>query len=79
MFIDDRRPVGDWLSENYIDNHLFWAVFLGWQMVGDDRRLVVRAVLSARCLKCSIHNHRQPNKAAIQNDYCDTTRYEDIV
>ena len=32
MFVDDRRLVGDWLSENYIDNlsptsdnHFFWG------------------------------------------------------
>ena len=52
MFVDDRRPVGDWLSENYIDNlsptsdnHLggggggwFSEVFGGRQMIVDDRR-----------------------------------------
>ena len=50
MFVDDRRPVGDWLSENYIDNlsptsdnHFFWwfsEVFGGRQIIFDDRRLV---------------------------------------
>ena len=34
-------------------------------MVVDDRR----AVWSARGFRCSINNHRQPNKAAIQNEY----------
>ena len=35
MFVDDRRPVGDWLSENYIDNlsptsdNHFLGVFFG--------------------------------------------------
>ena len=48
MFVDDRRPVGDWLSENYIDNlsptsdnHFFFlVVFGGRQMIVDDRRPV---------------------------------------
>ena len=51
MFVDDRRLVGDWLSENYIDNlsptsdnHFFegWfsEVFGGRQMIVDDRRPV---------------------------------------
>ena len=51
MFVDDRRPVGDWLSENYIDNlsptsdnHFFGGCFSeefgGRQMIVDDRRPV---------------------------------------
>ena len=41
MFIDDRRPVGDWLSENYIDNlsptsdnHFFLGGFRRFSVVG---------------------------------------------
>ena len=41
MFVDDRRPVGDWLSENYIDNlsptsdnHFFGGVFRRNSVVG---------------------------------------------
>ena len=68
MFVDDRRPVGDWLSENYIDNlsptsdnHFFWWFFGGRQMIVDDRRPVgdwsaigCQNSLSARGFRCSI-------------------------
>ena len=57
--------IGDWLSENYIDNlselrqpPFFRVVFDGRQMVVDDRR----AVLVGQRFSCSINNHRQPNK-----------------
>ena len=69
MFVDDRRPVGDWLSENYIDlsptsdNHFFLVVFGGRQMIVDDRRPVgdwsaigCQNSLSARGFRCSIEN-----------------------
>ena len=70
MFVDDSRPVGDWLSENYIDNlsptsdnHFFWVVFGRFRWSANDcrwsptsRRLVVRTVWSARGIRCSIEN-----------------------
>ena len=45
MCVDDCRPVGDWLSENYKDNlsltsddHFFWVVFGGFRWLANDYR-----------------------------------------
>ena len=60
MFVDDRWPVGNWLSENYIDNlsptsdnHFFLGGFRRFSVVG---KLVVRTVWSARGIRCSSEN-----------------------
>ena len=63
--------IGDWLSENYIDNLSPTSdnhPFPGWfSMVGKWLLMIAEQFWSARGFRCSINNHRQPNKAAIQN------------
>ena len=65
--------IGDWLSENYIDNLSPTSdnhPFSGWfSMVGKWLLMIAEQFWSARGFRCSINNHRQPNKAAIQNKY----------
>ena len=65
--------IGDWLSENYIDNLSPTSdnhPFSGWfSMVGKWLLMIAEQFWSARGFRCSINNHRQPNKAAIQNEY----------
>ena len=65
--------IGDWLSENYIDNLSPTSdnhPFSGWfSMVGKWLVMIAEQFWSARGFRCSINNHRQPNKAAIQNEY----------
>ena len=65
--------IGDWLSENYIDNLSPTSdnhPFPGWfSMVGKWLLMIADQFWSARGFRCSINNHRQPNKAAIQNEY----------
>ena len=65
--------IGDWLSENYIDNLSPTSdnhPFSGWfSMVGKWLLMIAEQFWSARGFWCSINNHRQPNKAAIQNEY----------
>ena len=65
--------IGDWLSENYIDNLSPTSdnhPFSGWfSMVGKWMLMIAEQFWSARGFRCSINNHRQPNKAAIQNEY----------
>ena len=65
--------IGDWLSENYIDNLSPTSdnhPFSGWfSMVGKWLLMIAEQFWLARGFRCSINNHRQPNKAAIQNEY----------
>ena len=65
--------IGDWLSENYIDNLSPTSdnhPFSGWfSMVSKWLLMIAEQFWSARGFRCSINNHRQPNKAAIQNEY----------
>ena len=65
--------IGDWLSENYIDNLSPTSdnhPFSGWfSMVGKWLLMIAEQFWSARGFRCSINNLRQPNKAAIQNEY----------
>ena len=65
--------IGDWLSENYIDNLSPTSdnhPFSGWfSMVDKWLLMIAEQFWSARGFRCSINNHRQPNKAAIQNEY----------
>ena len=70
MFVDDSRPVGDWLSENYIDNlsptsdnHFYGQLVFGRQMIVDDCKPVgdwsaigCQNSLSVRGFRCSIDN-----------------------
>ena len=65
--------IGDWLSEKYIDNLSPTSdnhPFSGWfSMVGKWLLMIAEQFWSARGFRCSINNHRQPNKAAMQNEY----------
>ena len=66
--------IGDWLSENYIDNLSPTSdnhPFSGWfSMVGKWLLMIAGQFWSVLVgFRCSINNHRQPNKAAIQNEY----------
>ena len=46
------------------------TLFSGWfLMVGKWLLMIAEQFWSARGFRCSINNHRQPNKAAIQNEY----------
>ena len=69
MFVDDRSLVVRELHRQPLADLRQPPFSQVVSMVGKWLLMIAEQFWSARGFRCSINNHRQPNKAAIQNEY----------